>query len=260
MALPSIGNPVSFVVVLVFGLGVTYFVSSILKLRAQVIGIEAKKREAALALIVFIIVILVVVGFHEFYNSIWVRRTLTQDPLYVLRESLWLGATVLPVVAAFKLTRQRLSTVGISRTNLAKNVAFGFLVSAIFIPIIGFMAPFIGGSFIGISVSIGYSLLTLTVTGFCEETVFRGYIQTRLTAYGGALMGISLTTVLFVVFQFPIGYFCLGDIPLAALYALWRISTGLVLGYMYHKSQSIVAPGIFHSLVVWVALLWSLYF
>ena len=85
-------------------------------------------------------------------------------------------------------------------------------------------------------------------------------MQTRLTANSGPAMGIGLASLFYVTYNFPLGYFCFsGDIFLAGMYAIWRLSSGLLYGYTFYKSQNIISSSILHSLVVWGGLLFGLY-
>ena len=251
---------VTFTVVLAIGIFLTYLYSKALKLNVQPIPIAEKKREATLGLLVFAAVFVVTFGVYAFYNSVWVRTTLTADPIYVLRDAIWIGAILAPAVAAMKWTKQGFGSVGISRRNLSKNIILAFVMSVTFIAIIGLMASLVGGSFGALSPATLFALLSSIIIGFGEELVFRGYIQTRLTAQSGAIFGIAATAVLFAFSQFPVGYYCFLDVPLGLFYAAWRLSTGLLFGYMFHRSQSIFPSTIFHGLIVWWALQWALYF
>jgi uncharacterized protein len=71
--------------------------------------------------------------------------------------------------------------------------------------------------------------------GIAEELLFRGYIQTRLTARWGAVWGVLITSVLFAVFHLD---------PLQGVLAF---AMGLFLGAITERSASIIPAMICHA-------------
>jgi membrane protease YdiL (CAAX protease family) len=262
LAFPAITDLMTFIIILVVGFPVVYLFSKALRLNPKRIEPTEKSKEAVWSLLAFAVIFVITFAILYYYQNVWVRPTLTEDLIYVLRDAVWMVVILLPIIAVMKLTRQNLGNIGITRENIGKNIALGVLLSAVFITIFAFLGPSLGGtSFIGLSVPVIYSLISLAIIGFGEEIVFRGYIQTRLTASKGAIWGLPFTSVLYAIFQFPVGYFCFGgDIQSGLFYALWRLSAGLVFGYIFYKSQSIIPSSILHTILVWGALLWGLYF
>ena len=219
-----------------------------------------KKKEGFLSLLVFAAVLGATFGIYGFYDKVWVHATLTADPLYVLRDTIWIALILLPVIAALRWSKQTLGSIGANRKDLKKNLALGLLTSSVSLLLMGILSPFLGGGFAGFSVPVLYFLVSYTVIGFGEEAVFRGYIQTRLTANRGPKIGIAVTTLFFVVYNFPLGYFCFsGDIRLGLLFALWRLSTGLLYGYTFQRSKNLLPSSILHTLLAWGGLLFGLY-
>ena len=260
MAYPTLTELATFVIVLAIGVPSVYLASKTLKLRSEAIAFSEKRKEAISSLIVFTGVVAATFGIFAFYDKIWIRPNLEADMLYVLRDALWIVLILLPVATALRRTRQTLGSIGIIRSNLKKNLALGILTSAVLIAAFSFLAPFLGAGFVGLSIPMIYLLMSCIVIGFGEEIVFRGYIQTRLTAYGGAVAGIITTSLLFVLYNFPMGYFCFsGDILLSLLFALWRLSPGLVYAYAFHRSQNLLPSSILHAFLVWGGFLFGLY-
>ena len=260
MAYPTLTDLATFVTVLAIGIPSVYLASKALRLRSQAIIFSEKKKEAISSLIVFAVVVTVTFGIFGFYDKVWVRPNLEADALYVFRDALWIVLILLPVVAALRWSKQTLGSIGISRSNLKKNLSLGILTSGILIAALSFLAPFLSAGFVGLSIPMIYLLMSCIVIGFGEEIVFRGYMQTRLTAFLGAGAGIIVTSLLFVLYNFPVGYFCFsGDIPLSLLYAVWRLSPGLVYAYAFHRSQNVLPSAILHSLLLWGGFLLGLY-
>ena len=251
----------TFVLILAAGVPLVYIVAKLLKLHPKPIEIAEKKKQARLSLTIFVVVFVIAFAILAVYAYVWVRPNLQEDPIYVFRDIIWTIAILIPLAAAAKLTGQNLDSLGISKKNITKNLAFGFLVSVIFIAILILLAPSLGGGFAGFSLPAVYSLISLVLIGIAEEIIFRGFIQTRLTAYRGAITGVAVSALLFAFFNFPLGYFCYsGDVLAAFFYGLWRFSTGFVFSYMFHRSKNIIPSSIFHALFIWGALLLRLYF
>jgi membrane protease YdiL (CAAX protease family) len=262
LVFPAITDLTTFIIIIAVGFPLVYLFSKALRLNPKRIEPTEKSKEAVRSLLIFVVIFIITFAILYYYQNVWVRPTLTEDLIYVLRDAGWMIVILLPVIAILKLTRQNFGSIGITRENISKNISLGVLLSAVFITIFAFLGSRLGGtSFVGLSVPIIYSLISLAIIGFGEEIVFRGYVQTRLTASKGAIWGLLFTSVLYAIFQFPVGYFCFGgDIQSGLFYALWRLSAGLVFGYVFHKSQSIIPSSILHTLLVWGALLWGLYF
>lgn len=73
-----------------------------------------------------------------------------------------------------------------------------------------------------------------------EELFFRGILQTILVRHFGALRGIGLATVAFVLFHVGVGPQDANDFSFIAL-------AGLMLGLVYFKTGSIVAVVVIHA-------------
>jgi membrane protease YdiL (CAAX protease family) len=257
---PAVTDLATFAMVLAVGLPSVFLLSRALKFHPKTLAFANKKKEALSSVVVFVAVFAGAFGIYDFYDKVWIRATLTADPLYVLRDAIAMAIILLPVAVALRWSKQTLKSVAVTRTDLKKNLAFGVLTSIILVLFIAILAPFLGGHFAGFSIATAYLLLSYVIIGFAEEIIFRGYIQTRAAADNGPVIGIGVTSLLFAVYNFPSGYFCFaGNIPLAAIYALWRLSTGLLYSYTFHKSQNIIPSTLVHVFLVWGGLLFALY-
>ena len=260
MGYPALTDLATFILVLAVGIPFVFIFSRILRLHPQLLVFSAKKKEAILSLIVFVAVFVGALGIYGFYDKVWIRATLTADPLYVLRDLIAIAILLLPVAVVLKFSKQNLADVALTRKNLKKSLALGLLTSLTLILFLGVLSPYLGGGFAGFSVATGYLFLSYLIIGLGEEIVFRGYIQTRLVAYGGSAIGVGATSFLYAAYNFPLGFFCFsGNISLAAVYAAWRFSSGLLYGYTFHKSQNVLSSTIVHIFLVWGGLLFSLY-
>ncbi len=257
---PALTDLATFVLVLALGIPSVYIFSKALKLKPQVIAFSEKKKGAILSFIVFVAVFTGAFGIYGFYDRVWIRATLTADPLYVLRDVIAIAILLLPAFIALRYSKQKLTDIAVTRKNLGKNLALGILTSLILILFLGVLSPFLGGGFAGFSGATGYLLLSYVIIGLGEEIVFRGYIQTRLVAFRGSAVGVGVTSLCYAAYNFPLGYFCFsGNITLALVYGFWRFSSGLLYGYTFHKGQNVLSSTIVHIFLVWGGLLFGLY-
>ena len=176
MVYPALTDLATFVLVLAVGIPSVFIFSRTLKLHPQTLVFSKKKREVILSFIVFVAVFAGAFGIYGFYDRVWVRATLTADPLYVLRDAIAIVILLLPVVVALRFSRQTLADIAVTRRNLKKNLALGALTSLVIVLFLGALSPFLGGGFAGFSGATGYLLLSFVILGFGEEIVFRGYI------------------------------------------------------------------------------------
>jgi membrane protease YdiL (CAAX protease family) len=238
----------------------TYLVSKALKLHPPILTFPKKKKQALLSIAVFAAAFLGTFGIYAFYDKIWVRATLTADPVYVLRASIAILILLLPMIVVLLVSRQRLADIALTQENLGRNLGFGALVSFVLVLVLGILSPFLGGGFAGFSTATIFLFLSYVVIAFGEELVFRGYLQTRLVAKNGTIIGLCMATLFYALYNVPLGFFCYGgDIWLALVYGAWRLSSGLIYGYTFHRSQNIVPSVILHIFLVWGGLLFSLY-
>jgi len=250
-------------VVVIFGVGIpiVYLLSKALKIRPKPIAIGEPRKEATLAVIVYVVL------FVWFFA--WVTLTkmfqieplrLTVDVTVVLWVAFEYGVAFLIVIVAMTSTRQNLGTLGINKNDLGRMIALGLTPGGILLIVGGLLASIMGGGFTGFSSSFAYSLILTVMVGFSEELFSRGYIQTRLSAYGGTIKGFVVTSLLFALWHFPGAYYyeASGDVLAALAYALLRLPTGLLLGYIMLKSQNIIPSSIFHFLFNWSGYIWRI--
>ena len=87
-------------------------------------------------------------------------------------------------------------------------------------------------------------VLSILLVGPAEELLFRGVVQTRLRETWGAWPAILLATVIFGVIHLPA---IVGDTGQQwATIALITL-LGVVLGYLYERTQNVVVPALVHG-------------
>ena len=112
---------------------------------------------------------------------------------------------------------------------------------------------FIGWVLLPFSKKLGGVLYMFVFTGFLEEFLFRGYVQSRLNdafskpfTIGGVRFGPGL---LIASVLFGLGHL-LNTSPVAYPWALWATAFGFFFGFIREKTGAIVASGIAHGLFV----------
>ncbi len=99
------------------------------------------------------------------------------------------------------------------------------------------------------------NLLLLAVgISLAEETIFRGYIQLRLSWWLGEWAGIGVTAALYTLWHAPAW---LNRVPVQTglLLAGLTLVNGLVLGWIMSKGKNVIAPAFYRSFSLWMNFL-----
>lgn len=191
--------------------------------------------------------ILVIWGLYRyvFHFSIWIDELLAKPFIYFI-----------PTIYIVRiLERRNLSSIGLVKTNLIKNIFIG-IVLGIFISAEAILTKNIKYGHIVFNPDnlpvlsiLGVYLLSLA-TGFTEEVVFRGYILTRFEqSFKNGFISIALSSILFVTVHFPIIIFVL-KYSLSDLinYSMLILVLGILNGIVFKQTKSLTAPTVIHSL------------
>jgi membrane protease YdiL (CAAX protease family) len=260
MAYPAISDLASFIFVFAVGIPLIFLLGKVLKLQPKKPDIKDSKKQAQLSILVFVLTFIAAFCIYGFYDKIWVRTTLTADPLYIARDLIAMFIILLPTTITLKLTKQRLSSIALTKKNLKESLILGSSVSLGLIIFIAIFAKSLGGGLASFSNSSIYLLLSYMIVVLGEELVFRGYMQTRINANYGPFVAVAASGILYGTYNFALGFYCFGwAIPLATVYALLRISTGLIYSYTFHQTQNLASSYIVHVLLVWGGLMFGLY-
>ena len=264
MAFPNLYDFTSEIAILLVGVVVVYLLSRALKLHPKPITIEGLKKET---IAVFIVIAALFVARFALdtlgYLVVLPTFTLYKLPPYppfaaadVLWGVLMQAVFLLLMILAMKRTGQSLGSIGVTGVDKWRNLALGLVLSAIYVAATGLLG---GGTFAGFSISLVYVFIVMVIVGFIQEIVWRGYVQTRLTARVGTVKGLVVTALLFGLWHFPTRYFQYG----VASEALADIFVGLLpisllLGYVMLRSRNIIPASILHLFVNVSSFLWQL--
>lgn len=169
-----------------------------------------------------------------------------------LRASLILaGLSTLPFVALLYFRRQPIRSAGWNPANLRLGLLVGLALAI--------LAIFLRNRFNDIVRGLPPEQITLLLywLGICllEESIFRGYIQPRLSAWMGEIPGWVLTAVLFAFWRLPM-QLTGGEMTAAVLPDLGLVFVqGILLGYIQRKTGSVLAPGLYRAVSSWILLL-----
>jgi membrane protease YdiL (CAAX protease family) len=266
LAFPTLTNIVISVVILVVGAPIIYLLSKAMKLRPKSITIPDPRKEATLVSLVIVAMFVATSALNVFINTVVEptfqldeRPPFTVDHINVLLTAFSYAIWFLPLIVVMKRTKQNRGSIGINGKDRGRMLALGFILSAIYVTVAGFLAPSLGGGFKGFSLSLAYGLIVYAIVGFGEEMVWRGYVQTRLIAYSGTPKGLMTTALLFSLLHLPTRYYLFSGVVMEAFAsALLVLPVGLLFGYIMLKSQNIIPSSIFHLLVNWSTLFWQI--
>ncbi len=169
-----------------------------------------------------------------------------------LNTTLILAAlSVLPFAAFLLVRRQPLRSAGWGRANLTLGLQFGLALALLVIFIHNRISTLLGG----LSGDQITALLFWLAICLLEESIFRGYIQPRLSAWLGDLPGWGLTAALFALWHLPL-WLSRGDALSSVLPGLLlAFVQGLVLGFIQRKSGSVLASGLYRGVATWLSFL-----
>lgn len=168
---------------------------------------------------------------------------------------LWI-LIISPILIVMRIRKESWKSVGISKHNLIPGVIVGISVSfcAFFVMLV---ASFIKNGSIIIDFNKYYfgGFIYFSIVGLGEEFMFRGYLQTRLMAWLG-YKGWLLTSIIMAIIHIPQRMAVQGlSISEAIFNSLSLIPISLIMGYIYNKTENLVAPSIYHTFANWLGLL-----
>jgi membrane protease YdiL (CAAX protease family) len=160
----------------------------------------------------------------------------------------------IPIIYA-RVTRKDLRDYGLRVTRRLMLQGIGLSI------IIGIGLSFISSP---VTLSVGLVLLVCILAPVCEEFFFRGFLQTLLmeNVKGGKRLlrlnfsyGLMLSALIFGVLHLL--YISIPGTSLAGVVinAILAVVFGLLMGYIYQETRSILTPVLMHSLLNGLSLL-----
>ncbi len=251
---PIAGLFLGAVALVAVGIPIVYLVSRALKMAPPAIALDNPRRELRVAALVVVVVYAITVV------SLFLPLGASSgtDPGRILAVAVMDGMLLATVFVAARLTRQPWAAVGLSRRSPVRMLVLGLVPSALFVPSVGLMYYNPGAGLPGAG-GLAVALVWTAIVGFSEEVTFRGYLQTRFEAAWGTWAGYAAAVVVFAFAHFPGSYVLYsGNVLSALLSALGRVGLGLLLGFFYLRSRSVVPGAISHMFYNWALVLWQI--
>jgi membrane protease YdiL (CAAX protease family) len=209
-------------------------------------GFTQPRREATFSLLVVALIFPLL-----FLINALVDRT--GDAPLVTKLLVQIAAQVLmcnPVIIALIIRRQNAATVGLARRNLPQLLLLGACLSIVtvllfaILPIPGPNPPAQDKPLT--AERCVFIVLTMAVSALAHEFVYRGYLQTRLAAWGGESRGLLFSALVYTFWHLPrfLGVFNWLTI---LVQSLGLFVLGLVLGEIRQRTGSIVPSAFFHA-------------
>jgi membrane protease YdiL (CAAX protease family) len=205
-------------------------------------------------------------GFTVFFVgfiSLWVAAWLVAltygwvgDTFYwaVAKVTVWV---LYPLVFWRMPIREQLAFIGLRARDLRRGLCWGVAAAAVWVSLSLAIAA-LRGQHLGPAPTMLDILYTGLLTPVCEEWLFRGYVQTIIIRLGHRFWAANgLTSVLFLV-PHLVGWSFEGVLEANALsaypFTIFVLSLGL--GYVRHRSGSLLAGILLHSANNVMSLWW----
>jgi membrane protease YdiL (CAAX protease family) len=204
------------------------------------LGFKYPRREAVVSLTLFS---LIMFGAILFYTGV----IPTPQPLFDIPEELWqqllaaLVALAVTLLALF-IRKQPIRSAGWSNALLSPSFRLGLALV--------FLTVFLRGAIFqlinGISRVEITGLIIWLIIAFAEETVFRGFLQLRVTSFFGEKFGWLVTALVFIIWQIPrlilhpeTIWIRLAIVAVQAVLLCWLMKrSGHVLGIALYRASS----------------------
>ena len=238
------------------------FIKKIFRIRFEENAMKTVNKRDGLYGILFFFYYMVMVylyGMLLYHTDIYRNLSASFNSRTFFRFLFYLPYTVvsiLPIFIILLFRRQGVGTIGIKKDKIGKSILLGIIGS------IPFAAMNVTGQIqSGKSLNPNPSdwlwtfLYFLICIAFAEETVFRGFLQTRIyglvkNKWAGILLAGALFTLIHVPFQMVQANMSIIDFvryDMQHLITTWFIHIYLV--YLYTRDNSIIAPTIAHAIM-----------
>ncbi len=213
----------------------------------RILTFRYPKREAMVAFSLFVVTFIASLYFFR-VPGIKISYT-TTTPEGILPRLVLGGLCVLVCALALRLRKQPIRSAGWNRPQLMPGFQLGLAL--------GFLTLFLGGKLTTLFKGIAADQVTMLFywlgIGLAEESIFRGYIQLRLSAWLGKWAGIAATAVLSTLWLLPLWLQLPGETAL--LQAGLTFSQALVVGWVAQRSNHVLGGAIYRAFSGWLMML-----
>ena len=192
-----------YVIVLLSAVVCTVLMQYVVRIETPKIGFSAPPREALVAVIPLSILVvlttIVFLGASATESSVASEVQRTSYTLGNAVRQLFLNAAIfLPFGITMLVRKQGLSTIGMGLRNLRSSLLVGLSASLVAIAVFGKL-----DSAFWFSADTLYRLIAQVGVGMSEEAIFRGYLQSRFSAWLGSDRGWLLVAAVFALVHIP---------------------------------------------------------
>lgn len=176
----------------------------------------------------------------------------------IMRSLIVRCGIMIPSFIFIILNNEKMSSFGIMKRNILPSIIIGVVCSAVYIvtyiPINNInYSLLITKIDLKIFISFLYLFIYCIVIAFSEEFLFRGYLQTRLTACYGKKLGLLYATIIFALMHIPqLMVSSNYGIVYALVQSITYLPLGFVLGYLYMKTENLTSCVILHTFANWL--------
>jgi membrane protease YdiL (CAAX protease family) len=230
-------------------IAVAWILSAVPRLRSASIGFKYARRDGLAALFLGgASVIFAFVFSTQQLGGLSERVFPVSGPAADLARPLFVAlVSLLPFIAAMLTRGQPPRSIGWSGSGFRAGLTAGIALALLTIFLRNRVMDVLGG----ISTPQSIYLLFAIGIALAEETIFRGYIQLRLTWWMGQTRGWLATSLLYALFRLPL-LFVSGNLLATLFYLLIALGQGLVAGYIMRKTGHVLAPALYRAASIWM--------
>lgn len=234
-------------------IAVAWLLSLSRRFQKPTVGFLYARRDGLIALSLVALVIVFSVVYHSRINPPQFSQPLRMAPAPVhnLTQALLLaGFSLAPFIIALLARQQPIRSIGWNPALVTPGLQMGVAMGLLTIFLHNRVMDVLGG----LAVPVLSSLPLALGIAVAEETIFRGYLQMRLSWWLGPWPGIVLSAALFTLWHLPAW---LQNFPNETILSLAGLTfvQGMVLGWVMRRSGCVVAPALYRAISIWVTLI-----
>jgi membrane protease YdiL (CAAX protease family) len=241
---------------------IVYILALLLKVKYKGFKFSNPRKSAVYAIIAVIIsssiVVIVALSLSKSHNTSEMASEIQKfNHNSVINIIISWSIMLLPILMIKKSRKETWASTGISKHNLRASIIIGGILGIVTIAaVVLFDSKTLGEIIQKLTLSTLWAFVYYAVVGFCEEFMFRGYLQIRLMEWLGRGKGWIVTSIVMALIHIPQRIVIIGLAPKEAIIsAILLIPISLMMGYIMIKTENIVAPSIYHTFANWVSVL-----
>jgi membrane protease YdiL (CAAX protease family) len=227
----------------------TWLLSLSPRFKQPVVGFKYARRDGITALSLYVLILLFAFVFYSLTPPVLPDPLRpAPGPISPTSQNLILALVSLAAfVIALVVRRQPIRSIGWNPVLLRPGLELGLALAILTI----FLHNRVMDVLRGINSEGTTALLIALAISLAEETIFRGYIQMRMTWWLGQWNGLVLTALMFALWHTPAWLNRLPSLTILLLFGLTFVQ-GLVLGWVMQKSGNVAAPALYRAVSIWM--------